>query len=914
MPLPALDSSAIARVTLTAILCVLPLVLQGLFVPFGSRIPFLFFLPSLMLGAMLIGRWSATLVWLTGVINGVSLLSASVVWSNDPRAYPIALLAYAGIGLLLIHFCGNARMISRRAAEAERRLGLAQEKTGVGLFEIDVQHGQILASPTLWRLIDRAPINTAVPLAEWQSMWTAADVAEENALLQRKLAADEDSYEYERHIVLPNGQQLGLLTKVHIERDDMNRLARLHGVLIDITERKRVDALLAETQAELTQQVADLQHLHELSSRLLELSDLPSQLQAILQALADFLGSKQGVVALYEPGSGKLGMLASVGVRGTGWPGPTAPVCELACREKRRIVIADTEMDTVFSGLAAFARAQGFRSLYITPLIGGAGEMMGVITLLFALPFQPDERALRLTDICVRKAAVFIERARARAIAQETNQRFRVALESSAVPFMILQPLRGNSGKIDDFRCNYLNAAALDVLRVAEPELIGHCLSAVLPGTWEEPGLLAHYTAVVEQGEAHEFEVSSVAAGIRGWFHVIASPMQGAVAIWFADVTQRKQQEQALRDAAGRKDEFLATLAHELRNPLAPIRQAALISKSPSANEAQKNWSHDVIDRQVQHMALLLDDLLDISRITRGMLHLRKRRTELAAVVEAAVETVRPSIDAKQHHLTIDIPSRPVYIEVDQLRLAQVLANLLTNAAKYTDPRGYIRLSAECVHEQVMISVTDTGIGIKSEALSEVFQMFNQVRSVQDRSDGGLGIGLALAKGLVELHGGTIHAYSAGPGKGSQFTLQLPSGVGMVQAIIGEDGTGHTPKHSRRRILVADDNLDAVESLAELLRLNGHEVAVAHDGEAALNQFNRFQPEIALLDIGMPKLNGNELAQQIRRSADGKEAMLIAITGWGQDKDKSLALASGFDHHMTKPVDFERLNQLILAD
>lgn len=375
----------------------------------------------------------------------------------------------------------------------------------------------------------------------------------------------------------------------------------------------------------------------------------------------------------------------------------------------------------------------------------------------------------------------------------------------------------------------------------------------------------------------------------------------------------RERAEEALRETDRRKDEFLATLAHELRNPLAPIRQAALISKAADATDAQKRWSHDVISRQVHHMSVLLDDLLDVSRVTRGTLELRTEMTELAAVVDAAVETARPVIDAKRHRFSVEMPAEPIVFAADPLRLAQVLSNLLTNAAKYTDPAGTIRLKATADAEQITISVTDTGIGMPVDALARVFVMFSQVQSSKDRSEGGLGIGLALAKGLVELHGGLIEARSGGVGRGSEFIVQLPR-RSIRDSRRPTAKLESSEKASKRRVLIADDNRDAADSLAMLLRLEGHEVTVANNGRQALAAFNTLLPEVAVLDIGMPELDGYEVARQVRLQSLGRSVTLIAVTGWGQEADKARALAAGFNHHFTKPIDPEQISQLLQRD
>jgi PAS domain S-box-containing protein len=460
------------------------------------------------------------------------------------------------------------------------------------------------------------------------------------------------------------------------------------------------------------------------------------------------------------------------------------------------------------------------------------------------------------------------------------------------------------------------NLGAQRMFGYTAEEVIGKSVTLLFPPDHidEEPAILArlrrgerieHYETIRRRKDGTLIDVSLTVSPIKDHTgHII-----GASKI-ARDITQHKRAEQALREADRRKDEFLATLAHELRNPLAPIRQAALISKAPTATEAQKRWSHDVISRQVHHMALLLDDLLDISRITRGTLQLRMQMTELTAVVDAAVETARPVIEAKRHVFSIEMPPPPVHLLADPLRLAQVLSNLLTNAAKYTDPQGEISLRVTCDAEAVTISVTDTGIGIAPDAIDRVFVMFSQIKSGQDHSEDGLGIGLALAKGLVELHGGTIEARSPGTRQGSQFTVHLPRRTLATERQQTEQPSA-AKSAVRRRVLIADDNQDAAQSLEMLLQMEGHEVTIVHDGKEALAAFNRLQPEVVLLDIGMPELNGYDVARQIRQSPGGKNVMLIAVTGWGQNSDKAQARMAGFDHHFTKPINTERLGELL---
>jgi two-component system, sensor histidine kinase len=371
----------------------------------------------------------------------------------------------------------------------------------------------------------------------------------------------------------------------------------------------------------------------------------------------------------------------------------------------------------------------------------------------------------------------------------------------------------------------------------------------------------------------------------------------------------------ALREADRKKDEFLATLAHELRNPLAPVMHAVKLMESTAADERQRQWGREVIARQVERMALLLDDLLDVSRITRGRLELRKDYVDLQSLVSSAVETARPLIDAKHHTLTVALPAEPIELEVDPLRLSQALSNLLTNAAKYTDARGQMHLSAAQDESGLAIRVRDNGIGIDSGVIKGLFEMFSQIDSAIDRAEGGLGIGLALVKGLVALHGGTVEATSPGLGLGSEFTIRLPRATVVERRAVSTVKSpalclGAAP---HGKIVIADDNRDAADSLKMLLELAGYDTFVAYNGELALDLGARERPSAFILDVGMPDMTGYEVARRIRQQAWGRAALLIAVTGWGQDDDKQRARAAGFDHHFTKPVNPEAVAQVLVA-
>jgi signal transduction histidine kinase len=361
--------------------------------------------------------------------------------------------------------------------------------------------------------------------------------------------------------------------------------------------------------------------------------------------------------------------------------------------------------------------------------------------------------------------------------------------------------------------------------------------------------------------------------------------------------------EQQLRGADRRKDEFLATLAHELRNPLAPIRNAAQILQAKGPPDPELDWARGVIDRQAELMGRLLDDLLDVSRISLGKVELRTEPVELAAVCETALETSRPVIEAGRHELTVSLPSEPVLLEADPLRLAQVLSNLLNNAAKYTEDGGRIRISAERRGGEVVVSVEDNGIGIAPEALPSVFEIFSQAKPTSMRSRAGLGIGLSLVKGLVELHGGSVEARSEGPGRGSTFVVRLPIASGTLARASARPSQAEPRPARKCRILIVDDNHDGADSLAMLLELMGNDVHTAYDGEQALNVAEATRSEVVLLDLGMPKLSGYDVCRKIREQPWGRSVVLVALTGWGQEADRQRSQEAGFDRHLVKPVD-----------
>jgi signal transduction histidine kinase len=370
----------------------------------------------------------------------------------------------------------------------------------------------------------------------------------------------------------------------------------------------------------------------------------------------------------------------------------------------------------------------------------------------------------------------------------------------------------------------------------------------------------------------------------------------------------------ALRETDRRKDEFIAMLAHELRNPLAPIRTAVQLLRMKELTPSYRLRAREIIERQVEHLVRLIDDLLDVSRITRGKILLHHEPVSIGAVIAEAVETARPAIEARGHELEVELPDEPMTVEGDKTRLVQIVGNILHNAAKFTDPGGDISLRVTREGPHAFIRVKDTGIGITKEQLPTIFELFAQVQAESRSSQGGLGIGLALVRRLVDMHGGTVAVHSDGLGHGTELTVRLPvTAQQAAAAAIESPRSEATPAMSSLRILVADDNYDAAASLATLLELRGHEVRTAHEGEEALECGEAFKPHVVLLDLGMPKMDGFETARQMRLRPWGTQATLIALTGWGQQQDRQRTAEGGFDFHLVKPVAVAELFEVLAS-
>lgn len=495
------------------------------------------------------------------------------------------------------------------------------------------------------------------------------------------------------------------------------------------------------------------------------------------------------------------------------------------------------------------------------------------------------------------------------------EERYRALFESIDEGFCVIRLLRDAHGKVHDYRFEEANEAFS--MHTGLQDAVGRTIRELAPG--HEGHWFTIYERVARTGEATRFVEEAKA--MNRWFDVYASRLGGPgsdlVAVLFSDITQRLLAEQDMRrlndelaQANRRKTEFLATLAHELRNPLAPLSNGLHLMRMAAGKPEVLEKTRQMMERQIQHMVHLVDDLLDVARISTGKVELRRQRVDLKDVVATAVETSASLVETGGHKLSVELPSQPLPMDADPTRIAQVVSNLLNNAAKYTPEPGRIALRVAVEDREAVLSVTDTGIGIDAEAISKVFEMFAQVPSSVAKPLGGLGIGLSLVQSLVALHGGTVSASSAGIGQGSTFTVRLPLALeGAVTADARADSAPARP--GQLHVLVVDDNTDAAESLGVLLDMEGHAARIAHTGAEALQIAQAQSFDIVFLDIGLPDMSGYEVARRLRLLPGMKKALLVALTGWGTQEDRQRTRDAGFERHLTKPAELPAVEELL---
>jgi PAS domain S-box-containing protein len=577
---------------------------------------------------------------------------------------------------------------------------------------------------------------------------------------------------------------------------------------------------------------------------------------------------------------------------------------------------------TTFSAVAVVAYYGGWLPALLSAVFGFLACGLLFTPLAYATPVQ--EQVVGFVVYAVT-CSVLIVLAESTRNAQRTlyaeHERLRTTLASIGDGVITTDAVA---------RVAYLNGVAEALTGWTQAEAVGRPLEEVFSIVDEHSGRsvespaaralrdgaitgLANHTVLLSKDD-RSIPIDDSAAPIRDRIGRIV----GCVLI-FRDVTEKRRADHQLAESRAslqaadrRKDEFLAMLAHELRNPLAPMRNSLEIMRLARDDKLVADQALATMERQIDQMVHLVDDLLDVARISRGKIELRRERVELRGVVEQAVELCRPLAERLKHDVRVSLPAESLYLQAEAVRLSQVLSNLLHNACKYTEPGGRIDLVAERDGAELVVAVKDTGVGIPAEMLPRVFEMFTQVDQTLERAQGGLGIGLTLAKELVEMHGGTIEARSEGPGCGTEMIVRLPlvaDQPGGAERTSSPDG-----QVSRAwRILVVDDNKDSADSLSMLLKLRGHTVSTVHDGPEAIEEAERFRPELVLLDIGLPRMNGLEVCRRIREQAWGKTMIVVALTGWGQEEDRARTKEAGFDHHLVKPVQIGELTGMIGA-
>ncbi len=580
------------------------------------------------------------------------------------------------------------------------------------------------------------------------------------------------------------------------------------------------------------------------------------------------------------------------------------PAVGAALRAGDVVRIHDTARDVRTIGCRSAYVADRIGALLVVPLVK-SNRLTACLGIDCPQARHWSDDDVQLARDVAERTWAAVETARAQAELRAERDRSRNIFDTIAEGFALFDA---------DWNVLEMNAEGLRICRLEALDVVGRNHWEVFPHTVEaEPGPM--YREVMRTRVAGAAEhAHTFPDGSRLWTEVRAYPMQdGGMAAFFRDITDRKLAEEKLVEADRRKDEFLAMLAHELRNPLAPISAAAELLRIGALNEARVRQSSNIIGRQVRHMTRLVDDLLDVSRVTRGLITLERAQVGMRAVVQEAVEQVRPAIEARGQRLSVHLPPSWALVEGDKARLVQVVANVLGNAAKYTPDACAIDLRAEVRAEALVIGVRDEGIGMERELTERVFDLFAQAERSSDRSQGGLGLGLALVRNLVELHGGTVGCSSPGLGKGSTFVISLPLMRDALPAAPPSSGLPASDGAAARplKLLVVDDNVDAAETLGLLLAAHGHEVVVEHDPLRALERARAGVPDVCLLDIGLPEIDGRELARRLRAQPETAGAVLVAVTGYGQQQDRDQTREAGFQHHLVKPLDVDALVRLL---
>ena len=788
-----------------------------------------------------------------------------------------------------------------------------------------------------------------------------SDRIDEERMILERIRGGQRVEHYETVRVTKNGGHIHVSLAISPIRDSSGRVIGASKISRDISARKRAEQRL-NIQNTVTNALAESANLTEAAPKILQAVCEVQEWQVgalwCVQKDAEVLRC----VDVYHLPEVKVPQFEALCRSGATFP-PGVGLPGRIWAERKSVWIRDVMEDPNFPR-ASIARSEGLHGAFGFPIILN-NQVLGVMEFFSHEIREPDPELLRMMNAIGSQVGQFIERRHAeeslRASEKRTEETARFLADASgalseltdykstlqkvaalAVPFFAdwcAIDLLDNDGSIHRLAVTHKDPAKVEwarelmrryppdpneprgiyqVLRTGKTDWLAEIPESLIeqsarddehrrilrelrPKSYISTPLCSRSKTIgvmtfVTAESGHIYDAADVAAAED-------LARRAAIAIENASLLA------TLKETDRRKDEFLAMLAHELRNPLAPIRNAVQIFRGKGLPVPELQWATEIIDRQVRQLSRLVDDLLDVSRITRGKVELRKEPVELAQVIQSAVEASRPLIEKWGHDLTVTIPPEPIPLEADPTRLAQVFMNLLNNAAKYTDRGGQIQLSAERQNGDVVVRVSDNGIGMSPDMLPRVFELFAQLDPSMERSEGGLGIGLTLVQRLVAMHGGSVEAKSQGLGTGSEFIVRLPTRTGAAKK--SPQAAEQPFPTETRRILIVDDNRDAADSLAVLLRMMGSEVHTAHDGLEAVGAAAAFKPDVVLLDIGLPKLSGYDAARRIREQEGGKNMLLVALTGWSQEEDRRRSREAGFDHHMNKPLDFNILKQLL---
>ncbi|MFC0682583.1 ATP-binding protein [Lysobacter korlensis] len=718
------------------------------------------------------------------------------------------------------------------------------------------------------------------------------DIAE--TMARFSAAIDTQTTFYAEHrIRSASGEYRWFMARAEPEFDaETGALVRWLGASVDIHDRVEAEQRLQQVAADqalqinLSLAIGQLESPGDITS--VALGMLGAHLGAIRVICADIVGANSALIrrdwsAL--PEASLAGVVLTMSDFG--------PVMIDDLRAGHVVVNHDVTTDERTASHSAAFIERGVRAELVVPVLRD-GQLKLLVAIHMATAHQWQATEIGVAQAVGQQILLAAETTLAQGALRAERDLSRAILEGMHEGLVILD---------DEWNIVEINEVGAELAQRTRAELVGRNHWAAFPevvgSEVERSYMRVRVTGVPETLEY----IHEPVGGIPRWQELRAFPIvNGQIAVFFRDISERKRSEQELSEAVVRRDEFLAMLAHELRNPLAPIRAAADVLAAAVLREDTVRNTSAVISRQVSHMTELVDDLLDVSRVMRGLTVLETENANLKRIVADAVEQVGPLVESRGHHLTVQLPPGHAYVRGDSKRLVQVVANLLNNAAKYTPKGGHIDLSMEIEAQRVCLVVSDDGIGMSPQMVKRAFQLFYQAERTPDRAQGGLGIGLSLVKSLVELHGGSVEAQSAGEGAGSRFTVCLP----RLAERAGPDAAARSPispRSSNLRILVVDDNEDAASMLALYLETLGHTVMTEYSARAGLARALAEPPDICLLDIGLPDTDGNELARQLRSHPQTQTSTLIAVTGYGRESDRSDTAAAGFDHHLVKPVD-----------